>query len=153
LYLLESYGRKRWGRLMAFLFVWQFMLSGPLEIASGLIAIAIFVSALDPDLGQWNKAWTWKWLFWPEADLSVSMGPPRLLGLGGGRLIVFLLYRRIRTLGHMTVVLWLGVLAVIGWILVEGLLHFDPATAFDYCATADAPVDFETGLGGAMLLA
>ena len=24
-----------WGRFMAFMFIWQFMLSGPLEIASG----------------------------------------------------------------------------------------------------------------------
>ena len=41
-YLLESYGKHSWGRLMAFLFVWQFLISGPLEVASGLIAIAIF---------------------------------------------------------------------------------------------------------------
>src|SRR5947209_2956751 len=26
-YLLESYGPRRWGRLMAFLFVWQFLIS------------------------------------------------------------------------------------------------------------------------------
>src|SRR5437660_1108593 len=31
-YLLESYGRERWGRLASFLFIWQFLLSGPLEI-------------------------------------------------------------------------------------------------------------------------
>ncbi|HEV3446385.1 MAG TPA: amino acid permease, partial [Gemmataceae bacterium] len=30
LYLLECYGRNRWGRLMAFLFIWQFLISGPL---------------------------------------------------------------------------------------------------------------------------
>src|SRR5438045_7268261 len=35
LYLLECYGRRRWGRLMAFLFICQFLLSGPLELASG----------------------------------------------------------------------------------------------------------------------
>src|ERR1700726_3543805 len=48
LYLLESYGRRRWGRLMAFLFIWQFMLSGPLELASGLIAIDSFIQAVLP---------------------------------------------------------------------------------------------------------
>src|SRR5437870_7140047 len=37
LYLLECYGRQRWGRLMAFLFVWPLLLSGPLDVASGLI--------------------------------------------------------------------------------------------------------------------
>ena len=35
-YLREGYGRETWGRLAAFLFIWQFILSGPLEIASGL---------------------------------------------------------------------------------------------------------------------
>src|SRR3569832_347207 len=36
-YLREAFGRNGFGRLMAFLFVWQFILSGPLEIASGYI--------------------------------------------------------------------------------------------------------------------
>ena len=36
-YLREGFGRETWGRLMAFLFIWQFLLSGPLEIASGYI--------------------------------------------------------------------------------------------------------------------
>src|SRR5438876_4913996 len=48
LYLLECYGRERWGRLMAFLFIWQFLISGPLEVGSGLIAMRQFFEALDP---------------------------------------------------------------------------------------------------------
>src|SRR5213083_2210481 len=40
LYLREGYGRETFGRLMAFLFIWQFILSGPLEIASGYIGFA-----------------------------------------------------------------------------------------------------------------
>ena len=39
-YLREAFGRERLGRLMAFLFIWQFILSGPLEIASGYIGFA-----------------------------------------------------------------------------------------------------------------
>src|SRR5580700_11916839 len=35
-FLREAYGHHSWGRLMAFLFIWQFVLSGPLEIASGM---------------------------------------------------------------------------------------------------------------------
>ena len=59
LYLLESYGRGRWGRLMAFLFLWQFLLSGPLELASGLIAVDAFVQALlSPEARAVNDAWT-----------------------------------------------------------------------------------------------
>src|SRR6267142_1477067 len=41
-YLREAFGRARLGRLMAFLFVWQFVLSGPLEIASGYIGFAAY---------------------------------------------------------------------------------------------------------------
>src|SRR5579862_6164981 len=43
LYLREAFGSRSFGRLMAFLFIWQFILSGPLEIASGYIG---FVSYL-----------------------------------------------------------------------------------------------------------
>ncbi len=32
-YLREGFGRESWGRFAAFLFIWQFILSGPLEIA------------------------------------------------------------------------------------------------------------------------
>src|SRR5947207_2168112 len=39
-YLREGFGRESWGRLAAFLFIWQFIFSGPLEIASGYIGFA-----------------------------------------------------------------------------------------------------------------
>src|SRR4029450_10026408 len=45
-FLLESYGRSKWGRLMAFLFVWQILISGPLEVGSGLVAAAPVLTAL-----------------------------------------------------------------------------------------------------------
>src|SRR5262245_20430850 len=48
IYLLESYGRSRWGRAMAFLFIWQFLISGPLELGSGLIAMSGFAGSLTP---------------------------------------------------------------------------------------------------------
>src|SRR5919201_3848972 len=43
-YLREAFGPQGPGRLMAFLFVWQFILSGPLEIASGYIGFASYAS-------------------------------------------------------------------------------------------------------------
>src|SRR5215217_211967 len=43
LYLREGYGRETLGRLMAFLFIWQFILSGPLEIASGYIGFSRYL--------------------------------------------------------------------------------------------------------------
>src|SRR6516162_9464255 len=58
LYLLECYGRERWGRLMAFLFIWQFLISGPLEVASGLIATDQFSNYFSDDFKQFNESWT-----------------------------------------------------------------------------------------------
>jgi amino acid transporter len=153
LYLLECYGRERWGRLMAFLFIWQFLISGPLEIASGLIATDQFSNALHPALRAFNEQWTWKAALGRE-DLTVSLGPSRLAVLLLGVLVLFLLYRRIRSLGWLTVTFWLGVLATIAWILIEGALHFNPAVAFDFAGTAATwPADFGWGLGAAMTLA
>src|SRR4030081_327698 len=50
LYLREGYGPAKWGRLAAFLFIWQFILSGPLEIASGYIGFAKYAGYLWPAL-------------------------------------------------------------------------------------------------------
>src|SRR5512132_3041086 len=47
-YLREGYGRETWGRLAAFLFIWQFILSGPLEIASGYIGFSQYIGYLWP---------------------------------------------------------------------------------------------------------
>src|SRR5947208_15260373 len=66
LYLLECYGRQRWGRLMAFLFIWQFLISGPLEVASGQIAIAVFCTALTPEFTPFNASQTWKLVLWEQ---------------------------------------------------------------------------------------
>src|SRR4026209_1355060 len=48
LYLREGFGRETFGRLMAFLFIWQFILSGPLEIASGYNGLAQYLKYLWP---------------------------------------------------------------------------------------------------------
>ena len=45
-YLREGFGPRTFGRLMAFLFIWQFILSGPLEIASGYIGFANYLGYL-----------------------------------------------------------------------------------------------------------
>jgi amino acid transporter len=152
LYLLESYGRERWGRLMAFLFIWQFLLSGPLEIASGLIAMAQFSTQLSPAFEQFNAAHTATLTLWAEQKLAVSFGPSRLIGLAAGALILLLLYRRITALSRLTVAFWVGVLGVMAWILLEGAFRFDAAKVF---AVPDGapPLDLFRGLGGAMVLA
>src|SRR5215468_4525858 len=43
IYLREGFGRESFGRLVAFLFIWQFIISGPFEIASGYIGFAQYL--------------------------------------------------------------------------------------------------------------
>src|SRR5438552_12873589 len=45
-FLLEGFGREKWGRLMAFLFIWQFMISGPMEVGSGFIGLQQYLGFL-----------------------------------------------------------------------------------------------------------
>jgi amino acid transporter len=157
LYLLECFGPRRWGRMMAFLFIWQFLISGPLEVATGLIAIAQFSNELSPNFAAFNQAWTWQWTLCQLAeneDLKITVGPDRLLGLLLGVLIVVLLYRRITILGRLTITFWLGVLGIMVWILVDGLLRFQWDVAFDFSGAASRwPDDFASGLGATMVLA
>ncbi len=159
LYLLECYGRERWGRLMAFLFIWQFLISGPLEIASGLIIIAQLSNALSPAFEKFDGDHTTTWTLLRAADpqsepLTITFGPTRALAFLIGLLILVLLYRRISILGKLTLTFGLGVLGVIAWVLVDGLLHFKLSVAFDFSGrAADVPANFTTGLGSVMRLA
>jgi amino acid transporter len=153
LYLLESYGRERWGRLMAFLFIWQFLISGPLELASGFIAIAQFSNSLSPWFADFNTTHTREWKLLGSQDV-IAIGPARMIGIGLGVLIIVMLYRRISVLGKLTLMFWFGVLGVIGWILLEGFWHFDSSVAFRFSGPASGPPDhFGRGLGAAMRLA
>jgi amino acid transporter len=160
LYLLECYGRERWGRLMAFLFIWQFLISGPLEIASGMIALGQFSTALHPSFKEWNEKMTVQAELgaWKDGDdeqkLTVAFGPTRILGFLILVAILLLLYRRISTLGKWTMTFWLGVLAAIAWILLEGAGHFQGQVAFDFSGKAESfPDHFWLRLGQVMLLA
>ena len=128
-YLREAYGRERFGRLAAFLFIWQFILSGPLEIASGYIGFSRYARYIWPDL---------------------TAGGVLLVAVGVGLLNVVLLYRRIEAIGTLTVSLWLGTLLTTGAVIVSGAIHFDAARAFDFPPGAfDFSIGFLLGLGAA----
>lgn len=170
LYLLECYGPKRWGRLMAFLFIWQFLISGPLELASGLVAMGTFSNGLSKRFQSFNEEHSYsltlaQWqvgesnpedpLKEPEPEtLKISVGPAQSGAFCIGLLIIALLYRRISILGRLTTIFGIGVVLAILWILIEGWTNFDRAVAFDYSGSASAwPKNFGGALGGAMILA
>ena len=128
-YLREAYRRSGLGRLMAFLFVWQFILSGPLEIASGYIGFAAYAGYIWKGLGR---------------------GGTIALVVIVGLLNIALLYRRIHSIVRITVSLWAGTLLTVLAVIVTGALHFDPRVAFDFPPGAfDFSLGFFLGLGAA----
>lgn len=132
-YLREAYGHERWGRLMAFLFIWQFIFSGPMEIGTGLIGFGKYCSYLAPWLTPMQQ---------------------KLIAAGLGAVAVFALYRQIQAVGKITVALWAGTVATMAGIIVLGLPHFSAARAFSFPPGAFGfRYGFFIGLGHAMLIA
>src|SRR5258707_8487990 len=60
-YLAESYGARKLGRLMSFLFIWQLTFSAALSIASGGIWLAQYATYISPDLVMKQRS---LFLFW-----------------------------------------------------------------------------------------
>jgi len=110
-YLREAFGRHGLGRLMAFLFVWQFILSGPLEIASGYIGFSQYLGYI-----------------WPTATPWMLVAVAATIGVVN----IALLYRRITSIAKITVSLWVGTLLTTAMVIVTGAMHFDPKVAFDF---------------------
>ncbi len=109
-FLREGFGAHTWGRMLAFLFVWQILFAGPLEIASGNIGLVQYLRVFLPNLGEFHG---------------------KLLAAGICILLVYALYRRIDDIAKLMFCLWLVMLATTGWVIVTGILHFDPSIAFD----------------------
>ena len=132
-YLREAFGPRGPGRWLSFLMVWQIMFSAPLSVASGSIGFASYLHYFAPGLPAWGER-------------AVAGAFPLLL--------VVLLYRRIGTIGKMSVVLVTGVLAGCLWVVVSGVPHLSAARLFDFPPGAFHPSwIFWAGLGHATLYA
>ncbi len=143
-YLREIYGPGRLGRLVSFLYVWQFTLSAPLVMASGAIGLAQYASYLYPSLSATLA---------PSGALA-QVQRTSLLAVAVVLLVVLLLYRRLRAVERMAWVLWAGVVATLGITIAAGLSHFHARLAFSFPANAfQLNHRFFAGLGAAMLIA
>jgi len=155
-YLREIYGPMRLGKLISFLFIWQLSFSAPLSIASGSIGLAGYASYYWPGLEHQYIARNWD-LHLPllgPLHLRWLISGATLLAVGVVVFAVFLLYRRITSIGWMSKALWLGVMITIGWIIFAGLTHFDRSLAFSFPPGAfSLSRNFFLGLGAAMLVA
>ena len=58
-FLREIFGKgsSRWGRMLPFLFVWQFLVSGTMEIASGYIGAVPYLEFIWPNLAERLNSW------------------------------------------------------------------------------------------------
>lgn len=129
-FLREAYGPGRWGRLMSFLFVWQTFVQAPLSVASASIGFSEYARYLYPLTA------------WEAKALSGSLV----------MLLVILLYRRITTIGKISVLLWIGVVGTMIWLIWGGARHFDPKMAFDFPKGAfSLSWIWFAGLGSAMV--
>jgi basic amino acid/polyamine antiporter, APA family len=132
-YFREIFRGTRLGGILPFLFIWQFIFSGPLEIASGYIGFSQYVGYFWRGMTPWGA---------------------RAVAIGVGVLVTALLYRRITAIGKLTVVLWIGMLATVLWIVAAGLGNFHARVVFDFPPNAFRfSTGFAAGLGSAMLIA
>lgn len=95
-----AFGEKG-GRLMSFLYVWQTSIQAPLVVASASIGFAQYLTYIVPLQG------------WEQKMVS-----------GGLVILAFLLlYRKIETIGKISVIMGSIVILTIVWIIVSGLLN------------------------------
>ncbi len=102
-FLKEAYGPEGAGKYVSFLFVWQTIFQAPLVIASASIGFSAYLSYLLP------------------------MGTFEMKAVSGLMVlaIIALLYRRIESVGKISVAFGVIVVATIVWICVSGFLFGD----------------------------
>ena len=131
-YLRDAY-KKYFGKLIAFMFIWSFLLSGPFEIASGFVGMMHYVSFIWPALTPMHI---------------------RMLAFSAGLLTIILHYNKIKFVGIITVILWAVMLITVGITIFVGLTHFHPEHAFAFPkGWFSFSWGFVMGLGSATLIA
>jgi fructoselysine transporter len=95
-----AYGEKG-GKLMSFLFVWQTAIQAPLVVASAAIGFAQYLTYI-VDLSLWQQ---------------------KMVSAGLIIFVLLLLYRRIETIGKISVIFGSIVILTIIWIILSGLSH------------------------------
>jgi amino acid transporter len=135
-FLSRIYGGTRWGKLIPFLFVWQFAVSGTLEMASGYIGALDYLKYIAPQLDTF----------------PIPGGAPTLAAVAA-LVMTAILCRPIRFLGVLGVILATGTILTVSVVIVAGIRNFQPQLiTFPENAFA-LNRGFFVGLGGAMLIA
>ena len=134
IFLRECLGRDRWGHMMAWIFVWQFLFSGTLEIATSSIGMAEYTGFL------WPKLVTYRW-------------GVKLLAAAITAAAMLALYKKIQDIARLMLVLWIGMLLTAAWVIVTGMTHLNPKLLFDFPPGAwQIGLPFMLGLGNGTML-
>jgi len=134
IFLRECFGRQRWGHMMAWIFVWQFLFSGTLEIATSSIGMAEYAGFL------WPKLIEYRWGI-------------KLLAAAITALAMLALYRKIKDIARLMLILWIGMLLTAAWVIFTGMTHLDTRLLFDFPAGAwHIGLPFMLGLGNGTML-
>jgi amino acid transporter len=105
-YLRHAFGVESYGKAASFLVLWSTVLTAPLLIASGAVGFSQYVHYLWPALH--------------DAGLCA-------LAMAVCLINVVLLYRRITTIGVISIALWILVAGTIVWIIIGGAQHIPDA--------------------------
>ena len=95
-----AFGEKG-GKLMSFLFVWQTSIQAPLVVASGAIGFSQYLRYLMP----------------------IDYFQQKMVSVFIILLLVILLYKKIESIGRISVLLWGVTIVTILWIIIAGLTH------------------------------
>lgn len=148
-YMREIFKGSAWGRFLPFLFIWQFLISGTLELASGFIAASRFALTLLPGSKENLTAWIGQFFEAPTAETLAEGVPACLMVL----VIGLTLCQRIGSLGKLMIVLVAGVLVAVGTVIVLGALNFNPALVSISKEAFTFDTTFWMGLGAASSVA
>lgn len=134
IFLRECLGRDRWGHMMAWIFVWQFLFSGTLEIATSSIGMAEYTGFL------WPKLLAYRWGL-------------KLLAASITAIAMLALYRKIQDIARLMLVLWIGMLLTAAWVIFTGMTHMHARLLFDFPPGAwRIGLPFLLGLGNGTML-
>jgi amino acid transporter len=125
-FLREAYGAKRLGRLMSFLFIWQTLFQAPLSISSGALGFAGYSNYLALKIPGVRN-----WLETHAHEISGNVTTiDRAVAVILIVVAVALLYRRIATIGKISMALCIVVLGTILWLIYGGATHFSKSLLF-----------------------
>lgn len=115
-FLREAYGPGKWGRLMSFLYIWQTLFQGPLSVASGAIGFAGYSTYLVAKSRRLTQIFG-----------SLGSRAETAIAVAVVVVVVLVLYRRIATIGKISIALCIVVVGTILWLIYGGATHFNPS--------------------------